>query len=273
MFKLIKYDLKNNMKTIVIMLFIFFTLLAITIISKNEGFGVFLILLILVAYVICFLLSLNSLLLYVFPEDEGLFFTIPIEGYKVLLSRIITSLIIFLVPLFIIYFSFSLAFPVFNTPSELDIFYKLNPLGDSNRAMDLTLSIIVNTLIFYIIFFVQLISIFYFSIALSSSSLKNIRLGKILWVIIGLFLEMINVFCMINITKVSQGFRFFHLDKVLIGIIQHSGSGSRYGSYNMVSYNIVDYKLYLPTLVYIIVTTIILFYITSKLIDKKVEIY
>ncbi|GAA0182178.1 hypothetical protein SH2C18_46030 [Clostridium sediminicola] len=273
MLKLIKYDLKNNMKTLLIMLLGYFILLGVTIISNEDGFGGLLSLYIVAAYIICFYASINLFLDYVFSEDEGLLFTLPIKGYKVLLSRIISSLIIFIVPIGIIYFSYSFAFPVFNTPSDLEIFYNRFPVELQDLPTKLTLSIILDSLIFYIVFYTQLITIFYFSIALSSSHLKNIRLGKAFCMIIGVILEVSNVIYMRNIDKVSQGFKFLNLNKVLFSINQQSGSSSTYGSYSLTSYALIDHKLYLTTLIYIIVTTLLLFFITSKLIDNKVEIY
>lgn len=146
---------------------------------------------------------------------------------------------------------------------------RIDPVSESFIAYELTLSSIINTCIIYITFFVQLLSIFYFAITLSSSSIKNIRLGKAFWIIIGLPLEILNIMCINHISKFSIGLKFFNFNRVLLGLTQAIGGGS-FGNYLVVGYN---YKLYIPTLVYIVVTTIILFYITSKLIDNKVEVY
>lgn len=83
MLKLIKYDLRTYSKKITFAPILYFMLLTLSIVLKNEDFGMFLGVLIIGAYISTFLISTNLLLHYVFPEDEGLFFTIPFEGYKV----------------------------------------------------------------------------------------------------------------------------------------------------------------------------------------------
>ncbi|MFA9399005.1 MAG: hypothetical protein ACERKV_12185 [Clostridiaceae bacterium] len=273
--KLIKYDFVKYKFNILIVPVIFYCMIALTVITKIKEMGISLSILTLTIYIVSFVVSIKLLMDYVFGEDSELFFTIPIEGYKILVSRIISSFIAFFGSLFIAYFGFYLVSPILNSDMvslNKDMSYILNTVNT-----ELTLSSIINSLIIYAIFFLQIILIFYFVISFCSSSIRKVRLGKVFSLVLGLAMEIINIVGITFISKVSEGFKYIDFNKVIVGITQMGVGGydAQYGdySYSIYGYNLVNIKLYIPVAIYVVVTIIILFYITSKFIDKKVEIY
>ncbi|MBK5240972.1 hypothetical protein [Clostridium sp.] len=247
MFKLVKYELRGNLFTIlgICITLIIANLLLLTRIDSwgIDVVGGFSILLGIGAIIVIFIFSLNIMSKYLHQDSGYLLFTLPRSGTSIIMSRLITSLIQITL---VILVSFLCAYLLIgeDIPLEFSKYFKIYGM----------------VLIEYIYRVISFLTFIYFCMIIGKVAFRNKKIGKIgsfvVFILLILFIGWIQTKILIlfpqtiNITKL--------IGSTTIGANQT----------DILSYVEINIAMKISS----ISTTIILFMSGSYLLDKKVDL-
>lgn len=248
MLRLLKYNLKDSMK-IIWGIFIF-SLLNVLFLGHFKSYIYLFHIFISFTMIIGILKILGSYENDLYHKEANLIFTLPISKKNILFSRLIYSFLLMLFVIIINLICFFFLGYIYKLYDPLDIFKVFNVITSRPIA------IIILILLIFIKYF-ELTLIMYFGITLSKIISKNKKRGVLSLIFIVASCYLINF-----------------LDNIVKGIF------TKNIGYNMRSFNIGEYmyidlpyiRLNIASVIFNIIICIMLFYIISYMLKKKVNL-
>ncbi|MBC8060650.1 MAG: hypothetical protein H7Y18_08285 [Clostridiaceae bacterium] len=249
MLKLIKYELRGNLLTI---LGICITVMVanLLLITRKAAWETDVIIgasicLSIVAITIIFISALNLMSKYLYNDTGYLLFTLPQSGMKIMLSKLLTALI--QITLVIVVTSLGVCFTL-GSPLDFSFFNYITVKG-----------ILVFTFI-YIWMTISLLSFIYFSMVMGKVALRNKKLGKI-----GSFI----IFILLSVA-------LFWIESKLTGIFPQTINfdiSSLFKNSDLINNNLDSIsKITISNLIFEILTFAAIFIGTTYMIDNKLDL-